>query len=83
MSRRTMQMTLPAYERDHSRWRERILTRALEVATDTAVSYTAGDKLEVVLLLYLREGKRLTIHDAAPESDAAALQRACPADLRR
>ena len=58
-----MQMTLPAYERDRSRWRERILTRALEVATDTAVSYADGDKLEVVLLLYLREGKRLTIHD--------------------
>ena len=58
-----MQMTLPAYERDRSRWRERILTRALKVATDTAVSYTESDSLEVVLLLYLREGKRLTIHD--------------------
>ena len=41
-----MQMTLPAYERDRSRWRERILTRALKVATDTAVSYTERDSLE-------------------------------------
>ena len=61
--RQTLQIALPAYERDRSRWRERILAQALKAATAAAVAYTDSDSLEVVVLLYLREGKRLTIHD--------------------
>ena len=53
--RQTLQIALPAYERDRSRWRERILAQALKAATAAAVSYTDSDSLEVVVLLYLRE----------------------------
>ena len=74
--RQTLQIALPAYERDRSRWRERILAQALKAATAAAVAYTDSDSLEVVVLLYLREGKRLTIHDTQPSLTTPRVLRA-------
>ena len=42
-----LQIGLPVYERDRSRWRERILAQALKAATAVAVTYTESDSLEV------------------------------------
>ena len=62
-SRRTISTHLPSYERDRYRWRRRILENVLEAQTEHGVSYDPGARFEVVVLLYLRKGKRHDIHD--------------------
>jgi Holliday junction resolvase RusA-like endonuclease len=62
-SRRTIKTVLPTYRRDQSQWRKNILTNVLNAANKRGVRYDTDDRLEVVVLLYLSEGKRLDIHD--------------------
>jgi hypothetical protein len=60
-SRRTIRAMIPTYQRDRSQWRREILASVLNAAA--GVQYKRDDSLEVVILLYLRKGKRYAIHD--------------------
>ena len=61
--RRRISTILPTYERDRYQWRKNILTNVLNAANKVGVQYEPDDQIEVVVLLYLSKGKRLTIHD--------------------
>ncbi|HSP63086.1 MAG TPA: RusA family crossover junction endodeoxyribonuclease [Pyrinomonadaceae bacterium] len=61
--RRKVSTVLPTYQRDRYRWRRNILANVLNAASKAGVRYEPDDQIEVVVLLYLSEGKRLTIHD--------------------
>ncbi len=64
MSRaRTISINLPGYQRDRSRWRRRILTAVLEAASESRVTYADDVQFEIVVLLYMKKGKRHEIHD--------------------
>ena len=62
-SRRTISTRLPGYERDRYRWRRRILQTVLKGQTKHNVRYDPDARFEVVVLLYLKKGKRHDIHD--------------------
>lgn len=61
--RHTITTLLPGYERNRYRWRRRILANILQAAKKAGVTYDLKDRFEVVVLLYLRKGKRHDIHD--------------------
>ena len=60
---RTVSTMLPTYERDRSQWRRSILRNVLKAAKKAGVRYSSDDRFEVVVLLYLKKGKRHYIHD--------------------
>jgi Holliday junction resolvase RusA-like endonuclease len=62
-SRKTINTTLPTYQKDRQQWRRDILDNVLSAALSAGVQYGRDDHLEVVVLLYLKKGKRLVIHD--------------------
>jgi Holliday junction resolvase RusA-like endonuclease len=62
-SRRTVTVPIPTYEKNRSRWRRNIWSSALKARAKGGVQYSSKDRLEVVVLLYLRKGKRHDIHD--------------------
>lgn len=62
-TRRTITALLPGYERNRYRWRRRILANVLRAGSETGVKYATKDTFEVVVLLYLKKGKRYDIHD--------------------
>lgn len=60
---RTIEAALPTYQKDRQQWRKDILDNVLRAAGSARVQYDRDDHLEVVVLLYLSQGKRLLIHD--------------------
>ena len=60
---RTISINLPGYERNRHRWRRRILNAVLDAKAERGVTYSTDAKFEVVVLLYMKEGKRHDIHD--------------------
>jgi hypothetical protein len=62
-SRKTIRTILPTYQKDRQQWRRDILDNVLSAALSAGVQYDRDDHLEVVVLLYLKKGKRLVIHD--------------------
>jgi hypothetical protein len=61
--RRTLTASIPTYDTNHGRWRRGILASVLGVARRDGIRYGPDDLLEVVVLLYLKKGKRHGIHD--------------------
>ena len=61
--RRTISTVLPEYQRDRNQWRRKILDLVLKAQRKAGVSYGPDDRFEVVVLLYLKKGKRHDIHD--------------------
>ena len=62
-ARHTITALLPGYERNRYRWRRRILSNVLHAARKAGIKYNGEAKFEVVVLLYLKKGKRHDIHD--------------------
>ena len=62
-TRRTISIGLPGYQRDRLRWRRQILESVLNGQTARSVRYDPDARFEVVVLLYLKKGKRHDIHD--------------------
>jgi len=62
-SRKTIRTFLPTYQTDRRQWRRDILDIVLSAALSAGVQYDRDNHLEVVILLYLKKGKRLLIHD--------------------
>src|SRR6266436_2192598 len=62
-SRKTISTMVPTYQKDRQQWRRDILDNVLSAALSAGVQYDRDDHLEVVILLYLKKGKRLLIHD--------------------
>lgn len=62
-TRQTLTAGIPTYEKDRNRWRKRILAAVLSARERTGIRYGPDDHLEVVVLLYLKKGKRYAIHD--------------------
>ena len=60
---RTIRTILPTYQRDRRQWRRDILENVRKAASKAGVEYDRENQLEVVILLYLKRGKRLAIHD--------------------
>jgi Holliday junction resolvase RusA-like endonuclease len=60
---RTISTVLPAYERDRNQWRRKILKLVLKARKQPWIDYDPEDRFEVVVLLYLKKGKRHIIHD--------------------
>lgn len=61
--RQTLRASLPTYQKDRSAWRRRILASVLRASEARRVQYNPTEQLEVVVLLYLKKGKRERIHD--------------------
>lgn len=61
--RRTIRTVLPTYQKDQQRWRREILNNVRKAAGAAGIRYDQDDRLEVVILLYLKAGKRHDIHD--------------------
>lgn len=61
--RGTITAHIPGYERDRYRWRRKILESVLRAQTESGARYDLDSRFEVVVLLYLRKGKRHEIHD--------------------
>jgi hypothetical protein len=59
----TITVALPGYERDRGRWRRAIHSAAFQAAAKAGVLYDDNEPLEITVLLFLKEGKRLLIHD--------------------
>ena len=59
----TITVNLPGYQRHRGQWRREINLAVRRAAAAAGVTYGPSDCCEVVVLLYLTEGKRLTIHD--------------------
>src|SRR5438093_11019861 len=59
----TISVRLPGYQRDRLRWRRRILSSVLQGQRQSGVRYDPDGRFEVVVLLYLKKGKRHDIHD--------------------
>jgi Holliday junction resolvase RusA-like endonuclease len=59
----TISVRLPGYQRDRLRWRRQILSSVLRGQRESGISYDPGARFEVVVLLYLKKGKRHDIHD--------------------
>ena len=62
-SRRTLTADIPTYQKNRSLWRRRILASVLGARGKAGIQYGPDDLLEVVVLLYLKKGKRHDIHD--------------------
>ena len=62
-TRRTLTANIPTYEKNRMRWRKRILASVLSAQAKARLRFGPDDKLEVVVLLYLKKGKRIAIHD--------------------
>ena len=62
-TRRTLTANIPTYEKNRRRWRKRILASVLSAQAKARPRFGPDDKLEVVVLLYLKKGKRIAIHD--------------------
>ena len=62
-TRRTITAVLPGYQRNRGQWRRAIHATVLQAAEKAGVRYDPADSLEVVVLLFLKKGKRLLIHD--------------------
>jgi len=62
-TRQTVSARIPTYQKDRSRWRKAILASVLDACSKAKVEYDPDDRLEVVVLLYLKKGKRHDIHD--------------------
>src|SRR3990172_4986342 len=62
-SRHTLTARVPTYEKDRNQWRKRILASVLSAGEKAGIQYGRNDLLEVVVLLYLKKGKRHAIHD--------------------
>lgn len=62
-SPRTLRARIPTYKKDRSRWRKKILASVLNAREKAGIRYGPDDLLEVVVLLYLKKGKRHAIHD--------------------
>lgn len=60
---RTITAPIPTYEKNRGRWRKKILDSARGACQKRGVHYTSDDSFEVVVLLYLKGGKRHDIHD--------------------
>jgi len=54
---------VPGYERNRYQWRRRILANIIRAAKKAGVKYDDNHTFEVVVLLYLKKGKRYDIHD--------------------
>lgn len=61
--RRTITAKIPGYQRERYEWRRKILRNVREAQLERAVRYDPGSRFEVIVLLYLRKGKRHDIHD--------------------
>jgi Holliday junction resolvase RusA-like endonuclease len=61
--RHTIEITLPAYQRDRSAWRRAILETIRDAGDAAAVTFDPEQSFEVVVLLYMTKGKRHDIHD--------------------
>lgn len=59
----TISVRLPGYQHNRLRWRRRILSSVLQGQRENGVRYDPGTRFEVVVLLYLKKGKRHDIHD--------------------
>ncbi|MGH9873034.1 MAG: hypothetical protein ACRD9S_11290 [Pyrinomonadaceae bacterium] len=59
----TIHTGLPTYQQDRRQWRRGILESVRIAARRAGVEYDRDDCLEVVVLLYLKKGKRLAIND--------------------
>lgn len=59
----TLTARIPTYEKDRRRWRKNILASVLRAREKVGIRYGPDDPLEVVVLLYLKKGKRHAIHD--------------------
>jgi len=62
-SRQTLTARIPTYQKDRSQWRKEILASVLDAGEEAGIRYGPDDLLEVVVLLYLKKGKRHDIHD--------------------
>jgi Holliday junction resolvase RusA-like endonuclease len=62
-TRRTITALIPDYERNRYRWRRRILTSLLRARKKAGVKYAVKGSFEVLVLLYLKKGKRHDIND--------------------
>ena len=62
-SRRTLTADIPTYQKNRSLWRRRILASVLGARGKAGIEYGPDDLLEVVVMLYLKKGKRHDIHD--------------------
>lgn len=62
-SPQTLEALIPTYQKDRRSWRKKILARVLRAGDFAGVHYGPRDRLEVVVLLYLKKGKRHTIQD--------------------
>ena len=60
---RTISTNLPGYQRDRHRWRRQILRAVLQAQAEARVTYADDARFEVVVLLYMKKGKRHDIHD--------------------
>ena len=61
--RRTITAELPAYQSARYKWRRKIVRNVREAQAERAVKYNPESRFEVIVLLYLRKGKRHDIHD--------------------
>src|SRR5919106_1943498 len=62
-SSRTLTACIPTYLKNRSLWRKKILASVLHARGKAGIEYGPDDLLEVVVLLYLKKGKRHDIHD--------------------
>jgi Holliday junction resolvase RusA-like endonuclease len=62
-SPKTIRAKLPTYEKDRQEWRRKILDNVRRAGAERGVEYDADQLLEVVVVLYLKRGKRHDIHD--------------------
>jgi hypothetical protein len=60
---RTITARIPTYRSDRRRWRRGILASVLRARGKSRTRYGDGEDLEVVVLLYLKKGKRHDVHD--------------------
>ena len=61
--RQTLEIMLPPYQRDRSAWRRKILRRIQTKADSVGLEFDPEQSFEVVVLLYMKKGKRHIIHD--------------------
>jgi hypothetical protein len=62
-SPQTITASIPTYQKDRSAWRKEILASVLTARERAGARYGPDARLEVVVLLYLKKGKRHAIHD--------------------
>jgi Holliday junction resolvase RusA-like endonuclease len=61
--RHTITAKLPGYQSARYEWRRKILKNVRAAQADRVVKYDSESRFEVIVLLYLRKGKRHDIHD--------------------